>query len=122
VLLAGSIGCKKGLVLVPVSGSVKLDGKPVVECAVVFQPIAAGPAASGTTDGDGRFTLMTINQSGAVPGEHRVLLTKQRYIKTDNHPYYEFLTPKKYALPDTSGLKATVGNDSREFVFEMSSR
>lgn len=122
LLLGGNAGCERGLALIPVRGSVKLDGKPVANCAVAFQPVAGGPVASGTTDDGGCFALTTVNRPGAVPGEHRVLLTKQRYIKEDNCPRYEFLTPKRYAMPETSGLKANVSDNEHDFVFEMSSK
>jgi hypothetical protein len=121
-LLAGMLGCNKGLTLIPVSGVVTLNGKPLGDCAVAFQPVEGGPVASGTTNAEGRFELGTLNRSGAVPGKHRVLLTKQRYVPDPNNIHYEFLTPKKYAMPNTSGLKANVSKDEHEFVFEMSSK
>jgi hypothetical protein len=120
--LAGVVGCNRGLTLIPVSGLVKLDGKPLADCAVAFQPVAGGPVASGTTDATGHFELSTVNRSGAVPGENHVMLTKQRYVEEPGNIHYDFLTPKKYAMPDTSGLKAYVSKNEHDFVFEMFSK
>ncbi len=65
--------------LVPVSGSVSLDGQPLAGGIVNFQPIVAGPGANagpGSTariGPDGRYTLATIRgEPGAVVGKHRV--------------------------------------------------
>lgn len=120
--LAGMVGCNKGLTLIPVSGVVKLDGKPLADCAVAFQSVGGGPVASGTTDAAGHFELSTVNRSGAVPGENRVMLTKQRYVDEPGNIHYDFLTPKRYAMPDTSGLKANVSKNEHDFVFEMFSK
>lgn len=115
-------GCNRGLTLVPVRGQVKLDGKPLEGCAVAFQPVEGGPVASGTTDSDGRFELVTVNRPGAVPGEHYVSLTKQRYVKESGNSHYVFITPEKYAMPGASGFKANVGSGQGDFSFGMFSK
>lgn len=69
--------------LAPVSGKVTLDGKPLAEAKVSFQPESQsgqpnpGPGSYGTTDADGRYTLRTIepDADGAVVGQHKVRLT-----------------------------------------------
>ena len=48
---------------------VTLDGQPLTEGAVSFQPIAQGPSAGGTIR-DGRFTIERA--AGPSPGEYRV--------------------------------------------------
>jgi hypothetical protein len=86
LLAAG--GCGSEFDVVPVSGRVTLDGEPLPECAVLFQPIAppgkvnAGPGSTATTDADGRYTLTTVfeGRKGAVVGEHRVILSTGRDI------------------------------------------
>ena len=72
-------GCKTSpYEIAPVSGTVKLDDKPLVGAVVNFQPIAkrgndAGPGSTGRTDENGKFRLITIDRfDGAVVGEHRV--------------------------------------------------
>lgn len=83
------IGWLAGLVLgcggdkiatVPVSGVITLDGQPLAEASVTFQPLsgdAAAPGSHGNTDAQGRFTLrVTVtNQPGAVVGKHQVRIS-----------------------------------------------
>jgi hypothetical protein len=80
MLAVASTGCSPSpFNLVPVSGSVSLDGQPLAGGIVNFQPIVAGPGANagpGSTariGPDGRYTLATIRgEPGAVVGKHRV--------------------------------------------------
>ena len=127
-LLLGATGGCGGVRLVPVAGEVKLDGVPVADCAVMFSPVAGGPAASGTTDAQGRFTLNTMNRAGAVPGEHSVTIAKQRTVGMvgdvpgPDGVRIEWLVPQKYSRPESSGLKRTVSPAEHEFIFELSSK
>ncbi len=68
----------------PVSGRVTLDGKPIADVLVSFQPVAVGrndpnpgPGSTGRTDAQGRFVLQVIEpeEPGAVVGKHIVRLT-----------------------------------------------
>lgn len=69
--------------IAPVSGQVLLNGKPLGGAHVLFQPVRSGaeidvgPESVGQTDGDGRFTLTTIEpeRDGAMIGKHRVSVT-----------------------------------------------
>lgn len=77
LLLAGCGGSS----VAPVSGTVTLDGKPLANATVVFQPDGGGkepgPASSGVTDANGRYTLRVVTGStdGAVVGKHKVSIT-----------------------------------------------
>ncbi len=82
LLICGCSG--SGYEVVPVSGRVTLDGKPVAEARIFFQPTAAGtkrvnigPGSSGQTDTEGCFVLKTATtgHNGAVPGKHVVRIT-----------------------------------------------
>jgi len=63
-----------------VSGKVTLDGKPVPQLAVMFQPVAPegninpGPGSYGITDAEGRYSLRLVGKEspGAVIGKHKV--------------------------------------------------
>lgn len=74
------VGCGSGSRAVPVSGVVTLDGKPLSNAHVAFQPEAtkgsmtSGAGSYGITDASGMYTLRMIDndQSGAVIGTHRV--------------------------------------------------
>jgi hypothetical protein len=84
MLLCLMSGCgSKDYELVPVSGHVSLDGKPVPNVGVMFVPLAkstdnpnVGPGSLGRTDAQGHFKLETaLGDQGAVPAEHVVRLS-----------------------------------------------
>src|SRR5262249_31996104 len=70
-----------GPAYVPVSGVVKLDGKPYGKAAVSFQPIGTtenpnpGRGSSAYTDENGHFELISDSHRGAVAGKHLVRIT-----------------------------------------------
>ena len=108
--LASSIGCGAGdREFVPVAGRVTLDGQPLANGSVSFQPMATGGETSvgqgsvGKCDEDGRFTLETIDgQIGAVPANHRVRIfgprTGPRNTAVDDAPNTGpgEIVPRKY--------------------------
>jgi len=76
-----ALGCgSSGPAYAPVSGVVKLDGKPLANAAVNFQPKSTpgnanpGPGSQARTDDQGRFTLKVVgsDRDGAIVGKHRV--------------------------------------------------
>lgn len=78
VLLAAAVGCSGGG-FAPVSGTVRLDGKPYGKAVVSFQPIGTkenptpGRGSSAYTDENGRYVLMSDGSTkGAVVGKHIV--------------------------------------------------
>lgn len=80
VLLAGCGG--DSFSVVPVSGMVTLDGQPLADARVAFEPIAAvgellaGPGSHGKTDAAGRYRLETLDgRPGAIVGRHRVTIS-----------------------------------------------
>jgi len=71
------IGCgSSGPQIVPVEGSVKLDGKPLDKIMIEFWPTSDGPRSFAETDSEGRFKLTTDDgkQVGASVGTHKVTL------------------------------------------------
>jgi hypothetical protein len=66
-----------------VSGRITLNGQPLANAAIVFQPVAAGsdinpgPGSGAFTDADGRYSLKLTGKdtSGAVVGKHKVRIT-----------------------------------------------
>ena len=122
-------GCGPGgLRLVPVGGDVTLDGAPVADAAVVFVATEGGHVATGVTNAQGQFTLTTTNRPGAVPGEHRVGITKQDIFDPTldggiGELKIEWLVPQRYRSPESSGLTATVpARGSNDLRFELTSR
>jgi hypothetical protein len=81
VVLVSALGCSgsEGPKVVPVSGVVTLDGKPLAGATVTFSPIAkpgeinAGDGSAGKTNANGEYTLTTSRGvPGAQVGKHRV--------------------------------------------------
>lgn len=65
--------------LVPVSGNVTLDGKPLAGAKVLFTPNDGNhPNTPGvdTTGQEGNFKLMYRGRSGVSPGKYSVLIAK----------------------------------------------
>ena len=72
-------GCGSDLGLVPVEGTVTLDGKPLANKSLLFTPeLGEGPSASAITDGSGKYELLAVvtgttsDVKGAVPGPYKV--------------------------------------------------
>lgn len=124
-------GCSDGVnrpQVVPVTGKVTWQGKPVQGATVVFFAPSSPRAARGETDAQGQFKLTTFNSNdGAVPGEHTITITKVKQaaptppINLDNpgEAYTKAMTeaanakidnelPSRYADPAQSGLVRTV--------------
>lgn len=124
LLLPWLEGC--GSELVPVSGTVRLDGKPVAKAGILFQPVEGGVPASSATDAQGHFHMETGNRPGVMPGEYHIMVAKQRVsgIGEDERPLrggikVEFLIPEKYGNPKASPLRATVGRGSVTYNFDL---
>jgi hypothetical protein len=77
-------GCGSGdetdsYTLVPVRGTVTLDGKPLAGAKVLFTPNEGNdPSTPGvdTTGQEGNFKLMYRGRSGVSPGKYSVLIAK----------------------------------------------
>ena len=84
LLLITLVGCEsvEGEIA-PVSGRITLDGMPLVNAAITFQPVAEGnspPARIGSygrTNAQGEFELRLVDndQLGASVGKHRVTIS-----------------------------------------------
>jgi len=82
IALPLAAGCSSGAIA-PVSGRVTMNGQPLANVHVSFQPIASGSdhnpggGSYAFTDVDGRFTLRLVDGDtpGAVVGKHRVEIT-----------------------------------------------
>ncbi|QEL20063.1 hypothetical protein [Limnoglobus roseus] len=82
ILLLAVAGCSGGANVVPVSGVVRLDGKPYGKAVVTFQPVPSpeiptpGRGSTGRTDENGRYVLVSDGTTkGATVGKHIVRIT-----------------------------------------------
>ena len=130
------LGCSpSGPVVVPVTGTVTLDGAPVAGASVMFKPVAGGNAAEGETDAAGKFSLKTQLQTlrdGAVVGDYLVSVNGVRTVGTQateegasveaKAPQLEYFVPVKYAKPESSGLTQTVSKGMPPVELKLSTK
>lgn len=142
LLLAGVSGCSTVEAgpqedLVPVSGTMTIDGKPVEGVMVSFIPTGTGNMAhrgSAVTDSDGQFEMLNYqNKDGLPPGDYLVVFSL--WALPDGS------SPPDDVPPATSGAiqaippnwrdaaragkhnKITVPNDGKtDFVFKVTSK
>lgn len=82
-----TLGCSPGgYRAAPISGNVTLDGAPLADATVLFEPVGTtnpGPPATAVTDAGGDFTLaIGEDKPGAVVGKNRVRISTRR-IESD---------------------------------------
>jgi len=78
--VSGLCGCGDGArKLVPVSGTVTLNGKPLKDAAISFLPDDSNQGAfagEDITGSEGNYKAMTRGRSGLAPGKYKVVVTK----------------------------------------------
>lgn len=127
LVLLPAAGCgDSGPELGEVTGTVKLDGKPVPKATVEFQPGPGGSPSHGTTDENGRYELLyALGKPGAMVGEHVVRITTADEEAADfdgSAPPIEIpeiLPPRYHAETE---LKREVKSGSQEINFDLKSR
>lgn len=134
----GLLGCGSGVEqpevdLVPVSGTVTMDNKPLSNASVRFIPIEglASLSCTGVTDTNGKFTLRTRNADEGCPtGKFKVVISK--FARQDGTPLPDDLDgataaaagmehiPPKYSNSEKSELTAEVPEGGKEdFQFDL---
>ncbi|QDT90806.1 carboxypeptidase-like regulatory domain-containing protein [Gimesia algae] len=111
------VGCGSGREIPPlaqVSGTVTIDGKPVSGASVIFEPKFQAVSASGGTDGEGKFTLMYGDTSGAAIGDY---IVRVFHYGDDPELPQESLVPDSYGTAST--LTATVKEGENEIDFDL---
>ncbi len=79
VAVSGLSGCGGGPKLVPVSGTVTLNGKPFRDAEITFVPDPSnklGLPGLDKTGPEGNYMAMTEGRRGLVPGKYKVFVTK----------------------------------------------
>lgn len=113
--VAGGCG-KGGPVLAPVSGCVTLDGNPLAEADIEFQPDGMLPPSVAHTDADGRYELLyKRGVAGARVGQHTVRITISPAV-VKNPP----TIPARYNRQSELHREVKSGNNS--FDFELNSK
>lgn len=146
IALLGFVGCSAGSSnpkTYPVTGTVTKGGKPVSGAQIVFVSVEqGGQSAFATTDGEGKYQLMTFEPNdGAIPGTYVIKVSKYESGVAPTTTETRNLTPEeesklynpdekappppknelpqKYASEVTSGLKHTVPSSPSTFDIEI---
>ena len=140
VLTIGVSGCGGGRSadqpkLVPVSGTVKLEGQPAPGVSVMFFPtgLTRGTSYYANTDPSGRYELQSSDgQKGAPVGEYKVTCSKYvmpdgSLFKSDGTQSPEMagakeLLPPRYSDQLATELKATVPESGGTVNLDVSSK
>jgi len=97
LLSLAAAGCRKPEI-VPVSGRVTFEGRPVPQAILQFQT-ESRPMASGGTDADGRYSLSTKRPGdGGYLGRHRVMIVP--WFPTDSDDSAEAAAARTRPRPD----------------------
>lgn len=104
-------GCSRtGPEVVEVHGTVTYGGQPVSVGTINFAPTSAnGPLrpAIGTLASDGTYELRAFpDRDGALAGEY--LVSVNAYTGSIFEGTAKYVVPRRFANPQTSGLKAVV--------------
>lgn len=123
--------------LIPVSGTVTLDGKPLAGATVYFTPVGEtrGVDAFGKTDSDGRYTLGSRKMGTGTPvGQYKVTIGKTvnpdgsaaggKAVDPDRAPRQarKEILPSKYSHPMSTILTATVEEGGGEIDFPLTTK
>jgi hypothetical protein len=128
LLLCGvvlALGCG-GLKTAPVSGTVKMDGKPLPNASVTFQPLGEGnmnpgPGSYAKTNENGEYSLaVDPSTRGAVPGKHRVEIScliddGQDKPGEDRHTKQKDRVPPQYNIRSTLTFEVKPGPNTADW-------
>jgi hypothetical protein len=103
-----------------VSGVVTLDGQPLAEATVMFQP-TEGRASIATTDSSGKYSLIYLDGvPGAKLGAHQVIIRTEIPGEDGQPPIAKEKLPKKYH--ENTELTAEVKPGANTFDFDLKSQ
>jgi hypothetical protein len=114
-----SPGCgEKGPDLAKVYGKVTMDGNPLPNVTVLFNPTQGGRPSLGTTGTDGSFVLYhTSGRKGVELGEHEVFIDPKEEEAAGSRPG----PPKTYAVPKDK-RNVSIAEGSHEMNFDLVSK
>lgn len=119
LVLLGGCGPADGLA--DVRGTVTLNGKPLANATIEFQPLEPGQSpSSAKTDESGNYRLMyTLSAVGVVPGKHRITISTAETCFDDEGGEYESeeLVPAEYNRD--SELQRTVESGRNRIDFDL---
>lgn len=102
--------------MVPVAGTVTIDGQPLTYGQIQVLPNGWRPASS-PIGSDGRFMLTTtVSGDGCPVGTHNVVILAGEQLSADAMKWH---APKKYADPKTSKLTVTITGPTTDLKIEL---
>ncbi|WP_278465393.1 hypothetical protein [Gimesia maris] len=115
-------GCSGGGADTPdlgqVTGTITLDGQPLTQASVTFQPQTGAPSV-GMTDETGHYELAyNTDTQGAIPGQHAVRISKMGEPGSPNDT--EDQVPAKFN--QNSKLTAEVKEGENTVNFDLDSK
>lgn len=123
-IVVAVIGCGKppgdipSATLLPVTGTINVNGKPASGAHVTFHPVdgTSGVTPSGIVNESGQFQLTTYApEDGAPAGTYRITVSWAELIRGGSEPEYgREKLPIKFQNPDMSGLVCEVKPDNTE--------
>jgi hypothetical protein len=114
--LVAAAGCDSGPKLIPISGRVSIDGKPLEMGAVTIWVKDYRPSY-GVIGKDGRFVLTTHDTGDGCPaGDFPVTVSSEVSSKGDIMTYY---IPKRYKDPKQSNLRIQVDQPRDDWEIEL---
>lgn len=119
VVIAGCGGSEEDLA--PVEGTVTLNGKPLPNARVEFDP-EHGSTSEGETRGDGHYELMFApDQPGAIVGTHKVrIYTRRMYTDPDGKEHEEpEILPPEYNFKTKLVKEVTPGENNINLPLEV---
>jgi hypothetical protein len=120
--------------LIPVSGTITMDGRPLVGASVtlVGDGATASEGGTGITDAAGKYEISHFRAGkGAVEGEYKVVINKM--VLPDGSPIpmgtisaaelgIRDMVPPRYGNYSSTMLKASVRKDAPPLDFMISAR
>jgi hypothetical protein len=121
--------------LVPVTGTITIDGNPATNTTIQFIPTGstASTSSGGATDSSGKYQLRTAhNGTGAPVGDYRVVISK--YTRKDGSDFpldspegpmdagADESLPAKYSDAGQTGLTANVPAGGGTIDFELKTK
>lgn len=96
----------------PTTGTVTLDGEPLVSAEIIFTPEDGGRPAVAETDSSGNFELIyKVGEMGAPPGKYvvRIQTSTTTYDEDGEETMIEEKLPAKYNRQSTLTCEVKAG-------------
>src|SRR5207237_2656565 len=118
-----ALGCGQSRNTATVSGRVTLDGVPLADARVNFQPMGdakePGIGSFGKTNANGEYSLTLIDEKGegAIIGMHRVMIkaVPARAGDDDKEPAGKDRVPPEYNINTTLTFEVKPGHNTADW-------